>query len=197
MSGSGSGATRGDGASVPANSKGSVAPADGRRVAAAPVIITLEPHEFLQAALIGAQNQLARYTQHINHHASIDVAHETEGYQHSARSELAMSKWLKTYYDGHVTDKSAKDVAGVYQLRSTALPQGHLILRDIDSPDDPFVLAIINGLEVRLVGWMWGDLAQAKKYRHDYRNSVLYWVPQPDLVPMSYLLPPEEVINAR
>ena len=163
---------------------------------AAPVSIRLEPHEFLLSSLIGAQNQLARYTQHINHHASIDVAHETEGYQHSARSELAMSKWLKTYYDGHVTDKSAKDVAGVYQLRSTALPQGRLILRDIDSSTDPFILAIIDGLEVRLMGWIWGEAAKAKKYRHDYRSCVLYWVPQEHLEPMSCLPSPEEVLHA-
>ena len=195
MSGSGGGATRVGGESVQENSTGSVASSDWR-VEAAPVSIRLEPHEFLLSALIGAQNQLARYTTQLNHHASIDVTHETEGYQHSARSELAMSKWLDSYYDGHVTDKSAKDVAGAYQLRSTALPQGRLILRDIDSSTDPFVLAIIDGLEVRLMGWIWGESAKTEKYRHDYRNCVLYWVPQQDLEPMSCLPSPEEVIHA-
>ena len=164
-------------------------PIEGSPVAdAAPaIIIRLEPHEFLQAALIGAQNQLYKYEHKIPHHASVDLTHETEIYQHSARSEMAMSKWLQTYYDGHVSDKGAKDVAGYYQLRSTPVASGHLILRSIDRPEDPYVLAIVSGLEVRLVGWMWGEFAKTEKYHRVYRNTTQYWVPQQNLVPMSYL----------
>jgi hypothetical protein len=84
---------------------------------------------------------------------------------------------------------------GQLQVKATARPGGHLIVRPHDPASFVYVLAIIKqacGLVVTLMGWVPGSEAKVEAFWRE-RDLALgvhrpgYWVPQAHLHPMSEL----------
>lgn len=101
-------------------------------------------------------------------------------------AELVVAKLLNIYwtgiavgFDSKECDKLKRFDVGPYQVRSTDLPGGHLLVDENESPDDIFLLVIGESPHFKLVGWLRGREAQLPKYweteRLDYPQ---FMVPQ-------------------
>ena len=156
-------------------------------ITAAPVI-TLQWNDFITCHSIASMNELYKHTKGVGHHWSVKKADESANYILGAVGEYAVAKYLGKFYDGNVGNLEAVDVAGEYEVKTTPVPGGHLIIKPEAKDDKPFVLAVVEDMTVRLPGWMMGtDIKQEQYERADQHGRVLYWVPQSDLHPMSTL----------
>ena len=157
-------------------------------ITAAPVIIKLRWHDFITCHSIASMNELYKHTKGVGHHWSVKKADESANYILGAVGEYAVAKYLGKFYDGNVGNLEAVDVAGEYEVKTTSVRTGHLVLKPEARNDKPFILAIVEDMTVRLPGWMLGsDIKQDKYKRADQYDRVLYWVPQSDLHHMSTL----------
>ena len=111
-------------------------------ITAAPVI-QLKWHDFLTCHSIAAMNELYKHTRGVGHHWSIKKADESANYILGAVGEYALAKYLGKFYDGNVGNLEAVDVAGEYEVKTTPVPTGHLIIRPEVRDDKPFILAIV------------------------------------------------------
>jgi len=156
-------------------------------ITAAPVI-QLKWHDFITCHSIASMNELYKHTRGVGHHWSIKKADQSANYILGAVGEYAVAKYLGKFYDGNVGNLEAVDVAGEYEVKTTPVPGGHLIVKPEAKDTKPFILAIVEDMTVRLPGWMKGtDIKDEKYKRTDQHGRSLYWVPQSDLRHMSSL----------
>ena len=156
-------------------------------ITAAPVI-ELQWNDFITCHSIASMNELYKHTRGVGHHWSVKKADESANYILGAVGEYAVAKYLGKFYDGNVGNLEAVDVGGEYEVKTTPVPTGHLIIKPEAKEAKPFVLAVVEDMTVRLPGWMKGtDIKQEQYKRADQYGRVLYWVPQSDLHPMSTL----------
>ena len=156
-------------------------------ITAAPVI-ELHWNDFITCHSIASMNELYKHTKGVGHHWSVKKADESANYILGAVGEYAVAKYLGKFYDGNVGNLDAVDVAGEYEVKTTPVPTGHLIIKPEAKDDKPFVLAVVEDMTVRLPGWMMGtDIKHEQYKRADQHGRASYWVPQSDLHPMSTL----------
>lgn len=157
-------------------------------ITAAPVIIKLKWHDFITCHSIASMNELYKHSRGVGHHWSVKKADESANYILGAVGEYAVAKYLGKFYDGNVGNLNAVDVAGEFEVKTTPVLGGHLIIKPEAKDDKPFVLAIVEDMTVRLPGWMKGtDIKNEKYKRADQYGRSSYWAPQSDLHPMSTL----------
>jgi hypothetical protein len=106
-----------------------------------------------------------------------------------ALGEAVLAKFLDVPWDGAIGNFKAKDVGDEYQVRSTLLPYGSLILHDSDKDDDISVLVLLHEIPgFVLAGWIHGHEGKDKKHWKDHGNSrPAYFIKQIHLNPMDTL----------
>jgi len=114
-----------------------------------------------------------------------------------AIAEMAFAYWLGVPYRPVVgkLDMATGDVARC-QVRSTAIPEGSLIVKQDDPPSFPYVLALLcphkGGVRVRLAGWLDGAEAKDERYWRERGSAPgihrsAFFVPQSALRPLDTL----------
>ena len=142
--------------------------------------IRLTPHELRHAVLIGANRHLVAIEQGKKSNSKDPWGAHIRG----AIAEMAVAKHLGRYWFG-LEDTSPgpgrADIGESIQVRSTTTPNGHLPIYGRDPDDHVFILAHVDGLEVRLIGHTHGKNGKRDEWwRAQYKA---YWVPQDHLVP--------------
>lgn len=100
-----------------------------------------------------------------------------------ACGEIAVGKLVDRWYVPsvnafHVIPDCLEDV----EVRSTKHRDGCLIVRDNDAPDRRYVLAVMDGNAVRLVGWILGSEARRAEWKRDpHGHRPAWFVPQLEL----------------
>jgi hypothetical protein len=94
--------------------------------------------------------------------------------------ELALAKYLGKYHGGSLnTFTNEMDVADQWEVRTTKLENGRLIVGPKDSKDKPYVLVTGYCPNYRIRGWAWGREIMQEEYLHSYPNrKPLYYLPQ-------------------
>lgn len=94
--------------------------------------------------------------------------------------ECATAKALGVEWDGGPVGVYTLRDVGPYQVRTTTLPGGSLIVHPEDRSYDAFVFALVvdqDAVEIR--GWMWGADAQSPEYwRTQGVRHPAFFVPQ-------------------
>lgn len=110
-----------------------------------------------------------------------------EGDLRGARVELGAAKILGLPWNVPHSEKFSKihahaDVGG-YEIRSTALTRGRLIIREKDHDETPFILGVEqrqpmvhrDTVSVRLVGWLFAGEAKVSLYRKNPNDHNPAW----------------------
>lgn len=101
----------------------------------------------------------------------------------SCGAEAAVAKAIGRYWLAVLQNPQDAngDVSGI-EVRSTARPNGRLIVHDEDKDDSPFVL--VRGLfpSYDVVGWILGKDAKQEKYLFNGDGRPAYFVPDVDLL---------------
>lgn len=110
-----------------------------------------------------------------------------------ACGELAIGKAAGVFFVPSVnTFHRVPDFLDGVEVRSTDVATGRLIVRDNDSDERRYVLAIVEGESVSLVGWIEGREAKADKWEENPNGYRPAWfVPQQELRPIETLLTTE------
>ena len=151
--------------------------------------VTLSPVEFDVAVNSARLRMLSSATKKLNHSSTYErnfikrLEEEVVG----ACAELALGKLTGEYFipslgTFHHTPDFLLDV----EVRGTALDTGRLILRNNDSDDRRYVLAIVDAPKVTFIGWIKGKDGRKPEYVRNpkgYRKA--HFVPQEALRPMS------------
>lgn len=111
-----------------------------------------------------------------------------------AAGELAVAKHLGIPFEGSVnTFHKEPDVvmpsrngrpAGVDVRSTTRIADGHLIIRDNDHIERPFVLVIATGFPLRplwIAGWAYGYEVQPRHVRAPHGKPKAWFIPQNEL----------------
>jgi len=102
-----------------------------------------------------------------------------------AAAEIAFARAIGADLSQSNTPDQGPDVAG-YHVRSTDWPQGKLIVRPGESPDNDYVLLVGFGLTWRIVGSIRGREAMQPKFHSRLQNGRpdCFMVPQAALQPV-------------
>ncbi len=97
-----------------------------------------------------------------------------------ACGEIGLGKATGQWFvPGLNTFHSVPDCLRDVEVRATDMSYGSLIVRDNDADDRRFVLAVVSGSRVSLMGWLWGrDAKQARWLRDPHGNRQAWFVPQ-------------------
>jgi hypothetical protein len=107
-----------------------------------------------------------------------------------ACGELAVAKSAGVFFLPSVnTFHRVPDFLSDYEVRSTDLADGSLIVRDNDDDERRYILATVLGDVVNLVGWIKGSEAKKQEWLRDPGNRRPSW-----FVPQASLMPIEEVL---
>jgi hypothetical protein len=151
--------------------------------------ITLTGGELVTAATIGglrmARAQAKRRSEPYGHpqeRGEWDVVIE------GVAAEMAVAKALNVYWGDTALLDYGGDV-GAHQVRSTDLPNGHLLIYDRDADDAVFILAVGRALQGFTVkGWIHSGRAKTAAYfKPDSLRVPCYMIPQSDLEPLERL----------
>lgn len=141
--------------------------------------ITLSWLEMVNAANVGVARRLTSMKRGLDAHKHAAVSNfqtDIEG----AIAEACFAKFMGMHWDCSCNTFKAPDV-GCWQVRSTAAPWGHLIVRPNDADYERVALLITQGFGARVVGWML--VADAKASRYWRADCESWWIPQRDLEP--------------
>jgi hypothetical protein len=107
-----------------------------------------------------------------------------------ACGELAVAKSAGVFFLPSVnTFHRVPDFLSDYEVRSTDLPDGSLIVRENDADDRRYILVTVIDDVVNLVGWIEGKDAKKQEWLRDPGNRRPSW-----FVPQDQLRPIEEVL---
>jgi hypothetical protein len=107
-----------------------------------------------------------------------------------ACGELAVAKSAGVFFLPSVnTFHRVPDFLSDYEVRSTDLPGGCLIVRNNDDNERRYILATVLDDVVNLVGWIKGSDAKRQEWLRDPGNRRPSW-----FVPQASLSPIEEVL---
>ena len=136
------------------------------------------------------------------------VASAAVGLNHKTTYSRPMVKRIQEEFIGACGEIAVGKAAGVFfvpsvgtfhrvpdcmtdcEVRSTDNLNGSLIVRDNDSDDRRYILAIVSDDKVNLVGWMMGGEAKNPEWVRDPHGQRSAW-----FVPQSSLRPIEEVFE--
>jgi hypothetical protein len=109
----------------------------------------------------------------------------------SSGAEMAVAKYLQTYWNGSFNTFKKSDISYNLQVRHSKKNDAHLIVRPVDSSDDIYILATGKIPEYIVCGWMYGFEAKTEKYKKTFEEKTwkfngppAYFVPQNDLKDM-------------
>ena len=142
------------------------------------VIVELTPYEMLVAAQIGVMRQVQNLKE-----KRLDAygAQTDRGWQlhiEGAMGECAVAKHLGIFWNGSIGNLQDTDVGNI-QVRTTAHPNGRLILHPKDDPKDFYVLVIGENGGYRIVGGIYGELGKRDEYWTDPGTGrPAYFVPR-------------------
>lgn len=145
------------------------------------VAITLTPEECRLAIVVGTERNLGNVLQgrqHRHGYAGGGWSIHIEG----AAAELAYSKFRDRYWTGALADSPVHtgDV-GLVEIRSTARPDGALIIHRTDHDERPYVLVTGRMPTVRLVGWLYGAEAKRDEFWRTDTGRPAFFAPQSEL----------------
>jgi hypothetical protein len=147
--------------------------------------------ELMQAALCGSMRRITAMKDGMDtdcncRNPKTSWATDIDG----AASEMAVSKYLRRYWSGHVRNFTGDDVLGGIQVRSTVYEQGKLILRPDDPDDAFFILVVANAPIYSIRGGIFARDGKIDAYFRPcdpVEGSPAWWVPQDALVDLSAL----------
>jgi hypothetical protein len=108
-----------------------------------------------------------------------------------ACAECAVAKVTDNYWYGSLGDMKARDV-DEYQVRSTELSEGCLLVHEEDQDDHVFILVTGVPPRLRIQGWTCGREAKKKEFWTTRFSAPAFFAPQSILLPMDQLWPLEE-----
>lgn len=147
--------------------------------------VTLNSNQFSAAALCGLKRQLTS----IMHNAERKVTKPRVWDEdiNGACAEMAVAKALDIFWTPSINTFKAPDV-GPYQVRSTTLDNGCLILRAGDSPTEVFIFVTGIAPDFILRGWLMGSEGMREEHERDpHGHGKAWFVPQNFLAPMDEL----------
>ena len=103
-------------------------------------------------------------------------------------AEIAVAKHFGTPIDilANTNYKTLADVGTNIEVKWTRWNLGHLIVSDLDRPEDIAVLVVGKSPNYRIAGWIPVAVAKKPRYRQDRTNS--WWITQDSLQPIENLL---------
>lgn len=147
--------------------------------------------EFVWAVHAAVDRMVASNAKELNHATIYERDYLTRLNEEvaGACAEIALAKWAGRYWAAPLNEFHRTPDVGTSEARGTALPHGCLIVRANDPPERPYVLGILKGLEVRLMGWMWGHEARQDQWVRDPGSlgKKAWFVPQGRLRPIEHL----------
>lgn len=155
-------------------------------------VVALTVNEILSCHYHALQRITASEAQDLNHASTYTRPIRTRLDEESVGviGERALARWLDCYFACEInTFHASADCAGRYEVRSTAMKFGRLIVRDNDVDERAFVLALV-GLDGRVIlrGWCFGWEAKQDLWIQNPGGIRQSWfVPQEALHPMSSL----------
>lgn len=98
----------------------------------------------------------------------------------SSMAELAVSKGLNLYWSG-VGGVGMQDVGNRYEVRSTILRTGKLVISERDKDDQEIILVISDPPEFNIVGYINAVEGKKEAYRFTNARGWCWMVPQEKL----------------
>lgn len=98
----------------------------------------------------------------------------------SSMAEMAVSKGLNLYWSG-VGGVGVTDVGNQYEVRSTPLPHGKLVISEGDKDGQEIVLVTCNPPEFNIVGCIYAREGKKNAYRFTNARGWCWMVPQEKL----------------
>jgi len=157
-------------------------------------VVSLSTQEVMACLFTVIQRITASEAQGLNHRTTYDRSIRTRIDEElvGAMGERAFAKWLGVYGGDSVNTFHSIPDCGEFEVRSTALKAGKLIVRDNDAGERRFVLACV-GLDGRVIlrGWLSGREAKQERWKQDPGGRRSSWfVPQGNLHKMEDLTRP-------
>ena len=155
--------------------------------------IELTLPEFGQAVTTAWMRIMASAMQRLNHATTYQrtLVKRLEEEVVGACGEIAVGKYADKWFVPSVnTFHRVPDCLQDVEVRATAhFDTGRLIVRDNDSNDRRYVLALVEGQKVRLAGWIYGHEAKRSEWVQDPHGQRPAWfVPQGALRAMDELV---------
>lgn len=152
------------------------------------MIVELDEYELFHAAVAGIQRRISSVKKGRPQFYGAD---ERRNFWEidiiGMMGEYAVAKVMNIHWQP-ATNKRLSSLpgdVGRYEVRSSTWPNAHLLVREADRDESPYILAIVGEQSVDLRGWMYGGQAKSVGLRKE-RNT--YWVPQDRLAPMESLV---------
>ena len=102
-----------------------------------------------------------------------------------ARAELAVALHLGIPYEGTVNTFHRKPDVGGFEVRSTRLQDGKLLVRPNDHDERPFIMVTTHGRRMVLRGWAFGRAAKRHEWWRKWNDKPGVWaMPQTALRPV-------------
>jgi len=150
--------------------------------------VGLPKDEMLYGALVGCTRQIDNVWKP-NLKNTYDAPPEQAFQFHvlGALGEMAVAKHYDLFWSGALGDYKAHDVGGA-QVRTTAKPDGCLIVHARDADSDPFIFVVQDKWNFWLRGWILGkDAKQLRFWRTQGVRTPAFFVPQDALLPIEEL----------
>ena len=122
--------------------------------------VNLTAPELRSAANVAIERRIDSIRRGLNvqKHVESHSWNNWDGEINGAAAELAVAKYFNVHWDCGVGTFKAPDV-GNFQVRSTIYPNGKLIFRPNDSPEDIFILVICDTPVYNIIGYISGSEA--------------------------------------
>lgn len=145
-----------------------------------PRIVTLSWPEVHYGVGIGSRRQMFALQKNLQHANGLESSiNDWSIHIEGACAEEAVAKYLNIFWSGSIGELLTPDV-GKFQVRSTPLAHGRLIVQKKDPDDAVFILATGTIPRFIIVGWMYGHEAKRGEWWCDPQgtNRHAYFVPQ-------------------
>jgi len=153
-----------------------------RPVEEASPIVKLTVKQIELAAWAGVQRQANRISKG-------QYDHNWQNHVEGCLAEFAVAQYLGKHWDGSIGIPKPGDIGHRVEVRSTAVADGRLLLRERDQTNADWVFVIGSNGEYQLVGWLEGIQAKNQKYLGKLKagGDTFYIIPKSDLKPMFWL----------
>jgi hypothetical protein len=150
--------------------------------------VTLSSQEMRMASMHGAERYISARENNRNHTTVGDLSHARGSIDMlSTMSEMATAKALNLYWSG-VEGINFPDVGGCFEVRSTTLKNGSLVVHVKDPDDQVIILTICDPPVFTLVGWTVAGKAKSRDDLIYKKEGGHFWmVPQSELENMDAL----------
>ena len=139
------------------------------------MFINLTKFELKQAAMVGVDRRIESIDRGLHSKKFTARTSYWETDIQGAAAEMALAKHLGKYWGFSVNVGKEADLGENMQVRSSAHPNAHLIVRKPDSESDNYILVIAhNELLYEIKGWISGKDAKTE----DFWNKDSWWIPQ-------------------